>query len=47
VAVGLVLLGACLVSVRYIHRLQRNLADALSENVSRLQAAQEMGIRSH
>src|SRR5579885_390887 len=45
VAVGLVLLGACLVSVRYIHRLQRNLADALSENVSSLQAAQEMEIR--
>lgn len=44
VALGLMLLAACLAGVRYINRIQRNLADILSENVTSLQAAQELEI---
>lgn len=42
VAVGLLLLAACLAGVRSVNHLQRNLADILSENVASLQAAQEL-----
>jgi signal transduction histidine kinase len=45
VAIGLVLFAACLASMRYINRLQANLADALDENVASLRAAQELEIR--
>ncbi len=45
VAVGLLLLAAGLAGARYINRLQRNLADILQENVTSLQAAQELEIR--
>jgi signal transduction histidine kinase len=44
VALGLLLLTACLAGVRYINRIQRNLADILSENVTSLRAAQELEI---
>jgi signal transduction histidine kinase len=43
--IGLVLLGACLVSAWYINRLQSNLAEILSQNVSSLRAAQELEIQ--
>jgi two-component system, NtrC family, sensor histidine kinase HydH len=42
---GLVLFAACLLSIRYIHRLQTNLADILAENVARLQTVQELEIQ--
>lgn len=45
VVVGLVLLGTCLGSAWYLHRLQANLASILSENVTSQGAAQELEIR--
>ena len=42
---GLVLFAACLLSIRYIHRLQANLADILAENVVRLQNVQDLEIQ--
>jgi signal transduction histidine kinase len=45
VGIGLVLFAACLVSIRYINRLQASLADILADNVTSLQAAQELEIR--
>src|SRR5438874_10592912 len=45
VAIGLLLFATCLASIRYINRLQSNLADILAENVTSLQAAQELEIR--
>ncbi len=45
VVIGAVLLGACLVNAWYISRLQKNLANILSENVASLEAAQELEIR--
>lgn len=44
VLVGLILSAACLAGVGYINRLQRNLADILTQNVTSLQAAQELEI---
>src|SRR5947209_746240 len=44
VAIGLLLFASCLASIRYINRLQANL-DILAENVTSLQAAQELEIR--
>jgi two-component system, NtrC family, sensor histidine kinase HydH len=44
-AIGLLFLAACLLSIRYIHRLQENLTEILADNVSSLQAAQELEIR--
>ena len=43
--IGLLLCGTCLVSAWYIHRLQRDMTALLSENVTSLQAAQELEIR--
>jgi two-component system, NtrC family, sensor histidine kinase HydH len=43
--VGLAFFAVCLVSIRYMHRLQTNLTNVLSENVGSLQAAQELEIR--
>jgi hypothetical protein len=43
--IGLLLLGTCLASIRYIDRLQANLAEILAENVTGLQATQELEIR--
>ena len=45
VVIGAVLFGACLASVWSINRLQANLAQILSENVTSLQAAQELEIQ--
>src|SRR6516165_776537 len=45
VIIGAVLFGACLASVWSINRLQANLAQILSENVTSLQAAQELEIQ--
>jgi signal transduction histidine kinase len=45
VVVGLLLLGTCLASAWYVHRLQTNLATILSKNVISLKAAQELEIR--
>jgi two-component system, NtrC family, sensor histidine kinase HydH len=45
VLIGAVLFGACLASVLSINRLQANLARILSENVTSLQAAQELEIQ--
>ena len=45
VIIGLFLFTACLVSIRYIHRLQTNLADILAQNVTSLQAVQELEIQ--
>jgi signal transduction histidine kinase len=45
VAIGLVLFAACLASMRYINRLQESLADIVAENVTSLQAAQDLEIR--
>src|SRR5437764_8540746 len=45
VLIGLVLLATCLASVWSINRLQRNLAHILSENVTSLEAAQELEIQ--
>jgi signal transduction histidine kinase len=44
VVIGMFLFGACLLSVRYIHRLQNNVGDILSKNVNSLQAVQELEI---
>jgi signal transduction histidine kinase len=44
VALGLLLLTACLAGVRYINRIQQNLAEILRENVTSLQAAHEVEI---
>src|SRR6516164_2609596 len=45
VIIGAILFGACLASVWSINRLQANLAQILSENVTSLQAAQELEIQ--
>ena len=45
VIVGVLLFTACLVSIRYIHRLQTNLAELLAKNVTRLEAVQELEIQ--
>jgi two-component system sensor histidine kinase HydH len=45
VIIGLFLFAACLVSIRYIHRLQASLADILNQNVASLQAVQELEIQ--
>jgi two-component system, NtrC family, sensor histidine kinase HydH len=42
---GVVLFGACLVTAWHIKRLESNLARIISENVTSLEAAQEMEIR--
>lgn len=44
VLIGLLLLGACLASASYINQLQTNLARILRENVTSLEAAQELEI---
>jgi signal transduction histidine kinase len=41
-AVGALLFVACLIAIRYIHRLQTNLADILTENVTSLQATADL-----
>jgi two-component system sensor histidine kinase HydH len=43
--IGMAFFAVCLISIRYIHTLQTNLADVLAENVTSLQAAQELVIR--
>jgi two-component system sensor histidine kinase HydH len=43
--IGLLLFATCLASIRYMKRLQTNLADIITENVTSLQAAQELEIR--
>lgn len=45
VVFGVFLFAACLLSIRYIHRLQSNLADILADNVISLQAVQELEIQ--
>src|SRR5216683_1345161 len=45
VVIGAVLFGACIASVWSINRLQGNLAQILSENVTSLEAAQELEIQ--
>jgi signal transduction histidine kinase len=45
VAIGLLLLGACLASAWYITKLQTDLTRVLSQNVRSLQAAQELELR--
>jgi signal transduction histidine kinase len=45
VIIGLLLLASCLASLWYIDRLQRDLVRVLAENVTALQAAQELEIR--
>jgi two-component system, NtrC family, sensor histidine kinase HydH len=45
VVFGVVLFAACLLSIRYIHRLQSNLADILADNVISLQKVQELEIQ--
>ena len=45
VAIGLVLFATCLASIRYISQLQSNLATILADDVTSLQAAQELEIR--
>jgi signal transduction histidine kinase len=44
VLTGLALTGACLVSAWYVNRLQTNLTDILTKNVSSMQAAQQLEI---
>jgi hypothetical protein len=44
VVFGVFLFAACLLSIRYIHRLQANLADILAQNVISLEAVQEVEI---
>lgn len=44
VVIGLFLFAACLLSIRYIHRLQSNVGEILNQNVSSLQAVQELEI---
>ena len=43
--IGLSFFAACMISIRYIHRLQTDLAEVLAENVKSLEAAQEAQIR--
>jgi hypothetical protein len=43
--IGLLLIGTCLINVWYINRLERNLAQILSEDVTSLEAAQMLEIR--
>src|SRR5579883_3407047 len=45
VAIGLLLLGACLASAWYITKLQTDLTRVLSQNVRSLEAAQELELR--
>lgn len=45
VLIGLLLLGACLVSAWYVNKLQANLASILSQNVLSQEAAQELEIK--
>jgi signal transduction histidine kinase len=45
VIVGVALFASCLVSAWYIQRLQSNMANILSENVTSLEAAQELEIQ--
>ncbi len=45
VVIGVLLFGACLISIGYISQLQTNLTHILSQNVASLQAAQELEIR--
>jgi two-component system, NtrC family, sensor histidine kinase HydH len=45
VVIGLLLFGTCLVSVWYMHQLQTNLANVLSQNVRNLKSAQDLEIR--
>ena len=45
VAIGLLLFATCLYSIHSINHLQANLADIVAENVTSLQAAQELEIR--
>src|SRR3954451_23534568 len=40
--IGLLLVGACLVSAWSIHRLQTGLANILSDNVASIQAARDL-----
>lgn len=44
VLIGLALTGACLVSAWYVNRLQTNLTDILAQNVSSMEAAQQLEI---
>src|SRR4051794_30842627 len=44
VLIGLLLCGVCLVSAWYVNRLQGSLADILAQNVSSMQAAQQLEI---
>lgn len=44
VLIGVALTGACLVSAWYVNRLQANLTDILAQNVSSMQAAQQLEI---
>jgi signal transduction histidine kinase len=44
VFVGLVLLGACLISAWYMNRLQTNMTHILTDNVASLRASQQMEI---
>jgi signal transduction histidine kinase len=45
VAVGLLLFGTCLASIRYIDRLQSDLAEIVAETVTSLHASQDLEIR--
>jgi signal transduction histidine kinase len=45
VVFGVFLFAACLLSIRYIHRLQSNLAEILNQNVTSMQAVQELEIQ--
>ena len=45
VVIGLILFGTCLVSAWIVNRLQTNLSRILSENVSSLEAAQDLEIQ--
>lgn len=44
VVIGLLSFATCLLSVRYIHQLQTNMTNILSENVTSLRAAQQLEI---
>src|SRR5262249_41369052 len=44
VVIGLALLGTCLVSAWIVNRLQTNMAQILSQNVTSLEAAQELEV---
>jgi two-component system sensor histidine kinase HydH len=44
VLIGLILFGACVAGAIYIKRLQKNLANVVTQNVASLQAAQELEI---